>query len=225
MTSANSDDDGFPTALRGFGPLGIFAIVVIFLGNVIVAPLSAVLVLAWAFGSRTPLAEIGLVRPRSWLGGLVIGTVFGVAFKVLMKAVVMPLLGAPPINEAYHYLAGNPALVPQTLFALIVGAGIGEEILFRGFLFERLGKLAGQGALTKVVIVLLGAVLFGLAHYAVQGLPGMEQAMITGLAFGTWYAATGSLYTIMVAHASFDLAAYAMIYWNFETYFAHLIYR
>jgi membrane protease YdiL (CAAX protease family) len=223
VSPANSDG-GFPAALRGFGPVGIFAIVAIFLAN-FAAPLSAVLVIAWAFASRTPLADIGLVRPRSWLGGLVFGTVFGVAFKVLMKAVVMPLLGAPPVNEAYHYLAGNPALVPQMLFSFIIAAGFGEEVLFRGFLFERLGSLIGKGAPMKAVIVLLGAVLFGLAHYSVQGLPGMEQAMITGFVFGSWFAITGSLYTIMVAHAAFDLAAYAMIYWNLETYFAHLIYR
>jgi hypothetical protein len=34
--------------------------------------------------------------------------VFGCAFRLLMKAVVMPLLDAAPINHAYHYLAGNP---------------------------------------------------------------------------------------------------------------------
>lgn len=44
----------FATALRGFGPLGIFAILVILAGNFLVVPLSAVLVLVRARLSRTP---------------------------------------------------------------------------------------------------------------------------------------------------------------------------
>ena len=35
------------------------------------------------------------MRPRSWIGSLAIGVVFGIAFKLLMKTIVMPLLGAP----------------------------------------------------------------------------------------------------------------------------------
>ena len=220
-----STDDGFAAALRGFGPLGIFAIAVILSGNFIVAPLSAVLVLGWAALSRTPFAQLGFVRPRSWLNGLLVGIVFGIAFKFAMKAVVMPLLGAPPVNEAYHYLAHNPAVVPQTLFALTIGAGFGEETVFRGFMFERLGKFLGSSAVANTAIVLFTAAVFGLAHYSVQGLPGMEQAMITGTVFGTIFAISGRLYEVMVAHAAFDLTAYAMIYWDFETTVAHLVYR
>ena len=62
-----------------------------------------------------------------------------------MKVIVVPLLGAPAINPAYHYLAGNRAALPGMVFTMIV-AGFAEETLFRGFLFERLGKLFGTGA-------------------------------------------------------------------------------
>src|SRR5580693_4684880 len=99
--------DRFADALRGFGPVGIVAMLVIFAGQV-VAPLSALLVLAWVKLSRTPWGEIGYVRPQSWIGSLVIGIAVGVVLKFLLKLIVMPLLGADPINQAYHYLAGNP---------------------------------------------------------------------------------------------------------------------
>jgi len=36
---------------------------------------------------------------------------------------------------------------------------------------------------------------------------------------------TGRLFLLMVAHVAFDLAAYAMIYWNFETTVAHLFFK
>jgi len=164
--------DRFAESLRGFGPLGILAILVILAGNFVIVPLSAVLVLVWAGWSRTPWHEIGYAQPKSWVGSLVVGLVFGSAFKLMMKAIVMPILGADPINQAYHYLAGNRAALPSALFAMIVGAGFGEETVFRGYMFERLGKLIGRGVGAKTLIVLLTSGWFGLLHYPVQGLDG-----------------------------------------------------
>src|SRR6476620_7477078 len=131
-------DHPVAASLRGFGPLGLLAILLIVLTSVF-KPLSGILVLVWAWRSHTPWREIGYVRPRSWLGSLAIGVVFGCAFKLFMKAIVMPLLGAPAINTAYHYLVGNRAALAGVVFTMIVGAGFAEETLFRGYLFERLG--------------------------------------------------------------------------------------
>jgi membrane protease YdiL (CAAX protease family) len=218
-------DDRFVAALRGFGLLGILAIVIILAGNLVAVPLSALLVLVWTRWSRTPWREIGFVRPRSWIRTAAVGIAFGVAFKFLMKMIVMPLLGADPINQAYHYLAGNRAALPGILFAVIVGAGFGEETVFRGYLFERLGKLFGSGIAAKAAIVLLTAALFGLAHYSVQGLAGVEQATIVGFVFGAIFAVTGRIWMLMIAHAAFDLTALAIIYWNLESDVAHLLFK
>jgi membrane protease YdiL (CAAX protease family) len=218
-------DDRLAAALRGFGPLGILAILVILAGNAVVAPLSAILVVLWARRSHTPWREIGYVRPESWTRGLLIGIAFGVGFKLLMKAVVMPLLGADPINQAYHYLVGNRAALPGMLFATIVGAGWGEETVFRGYMFERLGKLLGSHLAAKALIVLLTAALFGVAHYPDQGLAGTQQGTIFGLVFGTIFAITGRLWTLMCAHAAFDVTALAIIYWDREVDVARLIFH
>jgi uncharacterized protein len=217
--------DRLGAALRGFGPVGVLAILAIFAGNLLFLPLSAILVLAWASRSGTPWSEIGFVRPKSWMGGLVAGVIFGVAFKLAMKAIVMPLLGAEAINPAYHYLVGNTGALPGAAYAMIVGAGFGEETVFRGFVFERLSKLMGRRVWAKAGIVVISAALFGLAHYPEQGLAGAEQALITGLVFGTIFAATGRLWMLMCAHAAFDLAAVAIIYWNLETRVAHAVFR
>jgi len=220
-----SSDDHLAAELRGFGSLGILAILVILSGNFLLPPLSAVLVLLWASRSRTPWREIGFVRPKSWIRTVAIGLAFGVAFKLLMKTVVMPLLGAPPINQAYHYLAGNRAALPGAVFTMIVIAGFGEETVFRGYMFERLGKLFGSGVWAKTLIVLLTAGLFGVAHYREQGLAGAEQGAIMGLVYGTIFALTGSIWMPMVVHAAFDLAALAIIYWNVESNAAHFIFK
>jgi CAAX protease family protein len=223
--TVQQSDDPFAASLRGFGLVGILAILVILAGNLIVAPLGAVLVLVWASRSRTPWREIGYVRPVSWFRTVAVGIAFGIAFKFLMKMVVMPLLGADPINHAFHYLAGNPAALPGMLFAVTVGAGFGEETIFRGYMFERLGKLFGSGAAAKASIVLLTSVVFGLLHYPVQGLAGAEQAMIVGLVYGTIFTITGRIWMLMVAHAAFDVTAVAIIYWNLESDVAHFVFK
>jgi len=215
--------DRVAAGLRGFGPPGIAAFLVIAAGSLVAAPLGAALVLIWTRLSRTPWREIGYVRPKSWTRDLALGVVFGAAFKLLMKAIVMPLLGADPVNRAYHYLAGNRAALPGILLAVIVGAGFGEETLFRGYLFERLGKLFGTGVRARSFAVLFTAALFGLAHYSGQGLAGAEQATITGLVFGTIFTVTGQLWMLMCAHAAFDVTAIAIIYWDLESEVAHLL--
>jgi CAAX amino terminal protease family. len=220
-----SPDNGLAASLRGFGPLGIVAIVVVLAGNFLIPPLSAILVLLWVRWSRTPWRTIGFVRPGSWPGTVAIGIVFGIAFKLLMKMIVMPLLGADPINHAYHYLAGNRAALPGAVFAMIVIAGFGEETVFRGYLFERFGKLFGTSAWAKAITVIVTSSWFAAAHYAVQGLAGVEQAAITGLVFGTIFAMTGRIWMVMVAHAAFDLTALAIIYSDLESSVAHLVFK
>jgi uncharacterized protein len=223
-TKVVTQDDPIAAALRGFGPLGSIAIVVI-VASQLLAPLEAVLVLIWAKRSRTPWHEIGYVRPRSWVGGLAIGVAFGIAFKFLMKAIVMPLLGADPVNQTYHYLVGNEAALMAVIPMMVVTAGFGEETFFRGYLFERIGKLIGRSPGAKALTVLLTSVAFASLHYFDQGLAGAQQATITGLVFGTVFAFTGRIWTLMCVHAAFDLTAVAIIYMGLESSVAHLVFK
>lgn len=217
-------EDRLASDLRGFGPIGLLAILAILAGNFIIAPLSALLVLAWAWRSGTPWRDIGYVRPKSWLGDLLLGSALGVTLRLFIKAIVMPLLGANPINSAYRHLEGNTAALPGMIVLIVVVAGFGEETVFRGFLFERLERLFGTGVLSKASIVLVTSAWFGLAHYAEQGLAGVQQSTLVGLAFGTVFAVTGRLWLLMCAHVAFDLLALATIYLGLEQEIAHLVF-
>ncbi len=191
----------------------------------VLEPLAGILVLAWVRASQTPWNEIGYVRPKSWVRSTIVGVAFGSALKLFLKAIAMPLLGAPPINSAYHYLVGNTGAFLRMALFILVAAGFSEETVFRGFLFERLGKLFGASVPAKIAIVLLTSAWFSVVHYADQGLAGVEQAAISGLVFGTIFAITGRIWMLMVTHAAFDLAALAIIYWNIESRIAHLVFK
>src|SRR5215467_1869308 len=97
MHPAAQSDDQLALELRRLGPLGILAILIILFSNFelrlgssgfpLMVPLSALLVLLWAWRSRTPWSEIGLVRPQNWIATITLGAVFGCAFKLLLKAI------------------------------------------------------------------------------------------------------------------------------------------
>lgn len=181
--------------------------------------------MAWAKWSGTPYREIGFVRPKSWMFTLLGGVFLGGALKMIMKALVMPLFGAPAINQTYHYLVGNNAALPAMLFTFTVTAGFGEETVFRGYLFERCRKLWGSGRAATIATVLITSAIFASAHSFDQGWPGVEQAFCTGTFFAVLYLLVEHLWLPMVAHAAFDLAALAMIYWNLESQIAHLFFK
>jgi len=186
--------------------------------------LLALVVLAWARATHKPWSELGLGRPRSWTRAIVGGIVLGVLLKLVMKAIVMPLLGADPVNRAYHFLTGNPAALAGLVLWIALVAGFGEEVFFRGFLFERFGRWWGRGPVATAATVLVAATLFGLGHLADQGRDGMIQAALVGLVYGAIYARTRSLPMLMVAHVAFDLVAVAIIYLGLEERVAHLLF-
>src|SRR5262249_11945079 len=130
--ATGAPETGFRDRLRGFGPAGIVAFLIILAGALVFMPIAAVLILLWVWLSKTPWRDVGLVRPAGWIGGLVAGIALGVGFKFLMKAVVLPYLGAPPVNATFHYIAGNPKEALGLGIYAIVGAGFAEELFFRG---------------------------------------------------------------------------------------------
>jgi membrane protease YdiL (CAAX protease family) len=212
-------------SLRGIGPVGIVTFVAIAAASAVFVPLAAALVLAWAWMSRTPLRNIGLVRPMSWLNTLAIGIALGIAAKFLMKALLLPLLGAPAINPIFGDLAANPGRAIFLVFYILIGAAFSEELVFRGYMFERLGGLVGTSLLAQIVVVILSTAFFGALHYQ-QGISGIENASIGGLIAAVVYLINRRrLWTVIVMHAAFDLSSLALIYFHLETLVAHSIFK
>jgi membrane protease YdiL (CAAX protease family) len=86
--------------------------------------------------------------------------------------------------------------------AVSLGAGIYEEIVFRGFLLYYLGLCFPHANVTGRV--LLKSLFFGLSHLY-QGWKGAVGAGILGLLFAGMYLMIGSLVMPMAVHAAIDL--------------------
>lgn len=157
-----------------------------------------------------PGARLGLGAPHSWwlTAGLGIGMVF-----FLMRSALRARPKAQRLREKLQESAG--AILPETLreqrwFALIsVGAGIFEELAFRGFLFYYLGTYLPH--VNTVERVLLTSAVFGLAH-SYQGRKGVVKTGIGGLVLAGLYVLTGSVLLPVVVHAMIDLQV-PIIFW------------
>ncbi|MFW6249521.1 MAG: CPBP family intramembrane glutamic endopeptidase [Alkalispirochaetaceae bacterium] len=90
-----------------------------------------------------------------------------------------------------------PELTPVVALLLGLAAGVGEELLFRGFLQEVLVRLVG---LTPGI--LLGAVIFGLLH-SVTPFYALYAALL-GCFLGLLYHLSGSLVAPIIAHSLYD---------------------
>lgn len=94
---------------------------------------------------------------------------------------------------------GGGGTVPWAHALLVsVTAGIGEEVLFRGFLQPRIGLVAQ-------------AVWFGVEHAAYLSISSLIGATVAGILFGLAYKRTGSLWAPITAHVLYDVLVLAPI--------------
>jgi membrane protease YdiL (CAAX protease family) len=90
------------------------------------------------------------------------------------------------------------------LLVLALLAGVGEELLFRGFLQPWLA-----GYLSAELGIVVAAVVFGILHFA-----SVQYFLLTtvlGLAFGVTYWSSGSLLMVMVWHGFYDLLVFLIL--------------
>ncbi|MDH4057649.1 MAG: CPBP family intramembrane metalloprotease [Cyclobacteriaceae bacterium] len=213
-------------ALAGMGAPGIlFALVTLFI-TVLLQPLGAAIVLWWRNFCKVPFREIGFRRPPNifiMIGG---GILAGVALKLFTKAVVMRLLGDDSlINVHFQYLYQNPTAALQFVFLIVFFAGFCEEIVFRGFLFQRLIKVLGNSTTSLVFVVIISSVLFGIPHLR-QEFYGIVHATIVGLTFGTLYLVSKkNLWLLIVTHSFYDLFSLLLIYNGWERQVSTLIFQ
>ena len=218
--------DSLKAKLRGGGLVGFLVLLFVLAVTYCFGPrIGAPVVLLWAWWTGLPWGDLGFRRPKSWALVIAGGIVVGVASKLLMKTVVMPLLGAPDINAHYQFLVHNKAALPGMLFTVVVFAGFFEEVIARGFLFERSGKLIGTSRAALVATILITSALFGAAHYPEQGWMGVEQAGLLAIVDGVIFVATRQLWFLIVMHAAFDIVATLIIYFGLETRLAHFFFH
>lgn len=158
------------------------------------------------------VAAIGLRRPRSWPRTVVLGVLLAAA--IFLAIYLLERAGFRRDLSAFAAFHHNLPFTLWQLGGIIIGAGFGEEFLFRGFLFQRLALLFGGRKHGWAIACLLQAAFFGYMH-AYQGPLGIVITGCMGLIFGLVFVAAGrNLWVTIFAHALYDSARLAAFYTN-----------
>jgi CAAX protease family protein len=152
--------------------------------------------------------DVGFTRPRNWLVSLGFGALAGVGMEAFELFVTQPLLirftGRKPDFSEFVALHGNVKLLLLGLAFAWVFAGFGEEMVWRGYLMNRVAGLLGRwrGAWVFSLIVVNAA--FGVAH-RYQGVSGIiDEALMGGILGVMYLAARRNLTVPIVAHGVAD---------------------
>lgn len=184
------------------------------------------IVATWAFTiAAVTLAPLGtlLILPRQpgdlpWLDDhAIIHAIAAAAVALLFAWVFWPSLQCAlnkRIRQQY-FEAYRSSLIRFLLpvshkermwwIALSITAGIGEELLYRGFMLQFLwGHVAGGPAMNLTLAWLISSLAFGIAH-VYQGVRGVMETTVAGLTFGLLAILTGNLVVPIALHTLIDL--------------------
>lgn len=138
-------------------------------------------------------------KGKDWIIGIVTGSGLYLLFFIgkHIMLIVMPSLIVELENlytfvkpdQWWHYLA---------LFLIIIP---GEELFWRGFIFQRLLKMK----LTPLVAIIVATVLYTSANFYAGSLLLLLATLIAGIVWSIVYDKTKNIGTVLLSHMIFDL--------------------
>lgn len=122
------------------------------------------------------------------------------------------LLGHPPDLSDLQSLTGNLGLFLLTVVLLWILAAFGEELVYRGYLMNRVADLMGSRRTAWLLSLIVVNTVFGAGHID-QGLTGQLENVINGLLLGLMYLACGrNLAVPIIAHGVANTVDLLLIY-------------
>ncbi len=185
---------------------------------------NALMLMAIFFGlqrrGRTP-ADLGLRIAQS--NATTIAKIVLQSLPVFLAAILAFAVGAifmanlvgmpePADMSKYDYLRGNLSMTILALCSAYFISSFAEEVIYRGFLLNRLAVLGGSNRLATCGAVIVSALVFGAVH-SDWGITGMVQASCMGLALGVSYLVVKrNLWVTILAHAYMDTILIVQMY-------------
>jgi membrane protease YdiL (CAAX protease family) len=164
-------------------------------------------------------SDFGLAQPKSWVRTILmgVGVTVGilVGFSLLMPLIQLAFPNSQQDLSRLDILRGNLPNLILNVVAIWFTAGFVEELLWRGYLMNRLIDL--QGKTTKLawaISLVVSALIFGLGH-TYQGLGGVIRITTSGLLIGTAFLTTRrNLWPLIIAHAILDSIGFVQTYFG-----------
>lgn len=162
--------------------------------------------------------DIGLHRYKDWSRTLLLGLACGVAIELfelfISQPIFMRITGKPPDLSDFYPLIGNTKLLLLALAGAWTLAAFGEEMVYRGYLMNRVADLGNHSRGSWIVSLLAVSLVFGLAH-TYQEVTGVAENALDGFILGCIYLACGrNLMVPVIAHGVTDTVDLLLIYFG-----------
>jgi membrane protease YdiL (CAAX protease family) len=160
--------------------------------------------------------DVGLRRFCNWKTTLGLGIAAGLLLEgfelFVSQPVLVKVLRKQPDFEDFRPLIGNLKLTLLFLAFAWVIAAFGEEMVYRGYLMNRVADLLNRTRSAWIVSLIVVHLAFGLAH-AYQGLTGIIDEGLQGLLLALIYLRTGrNLSVPIIAHGVADSIDFVLIF-------------
>lgn len=152
--------------------------------------------------------HVGFQWYRNWALTLLLGVGCGVSLELFdlfgKQPFLTRLLGKPPDLSGFPAVRGNLKFALLMIGLIWILAAFGEELVYRGYLMNRVADLGGRTRVAWTVSLVLISAIFGLSHYQ-QGLTGILEEGSDGLILGLMYlGCRKNLAVPIVAHGVCD---------------------
>jgi hypothetical protein len=160
--------------------------------------------------------DVGFTKPRHWGSVLVVGVLAGLCIEgfelFVSQPVLARLIGKMPDLSDFTSVKGQLGLTAIYLLLAWVLAAFGEELVYRGYLMNRIAGLFLGTRAGWITSLIATSLLFGCAHIG-QGLTGIVENMWDGLVLGTLYLVSGrNLAVPIIAHGVMDTGDIVLMY-------------
>lgn len=148
--------------------------------------------------------SLGLRKPGSWVSTIAVAAVLAVGAYAASAWAVLPVLvrflGPSDQSGSLSFLRGNVLGLAASLLVAWVMAAIPEEMVYRGYLFDRISDLLGRKTGGTIAAVIASSVVFALGH-GPHSATFLALALLSGLIQGGAYVAwKGNLWMPILIH-------------------------
>ena len=162
--------------------------------------------------------DLGLARYNNLAATLGLGIAAGFSLELFQLFVSQPLLvrwlHKQPDLDLFRSVHGNLKLVLIYIALVWPVAAFGEEMVYRGYLMNRVADLFNRTRAAWIASLVAVHVGFGLAH-GYQGITGILDEALMGVLLAVIYLATGrNLAVPIVAHGVQDTIDFVLIYFG-----------
>jgi membrane protease YdiL (CAAX protease family) len=163
-------------------------------------------------------ASVGLSRPENWSKTILLGIATATGLQLLSIFVTEPLITyfthRPTDLSGFRPLVGNTRMLLVYLVLVWTLAAFGEELVYRGYLMNRIADFGNRSPLGWAIGLILVSFLFGIGHFY-QGITGMIDTTVSSLVLGGLYFYTKlNLWAPILAHGFTNTIGILIIYWG-----------